>query len=205
MFVVASVAIIDDENSLMPEPEAGSDAIVYAGDQYVLNGSLHGAEQFVVAGDYWKYDDSGTDLAVAWRDPSFADGTWQENLAEVGYGDNDETTMVSYGGSSSNKHITTYFRRRFYLDDPADYTDLEAELLVDDGAVIYINGVEALRNNLPSGAIAYSTRASGSVGGDDEETFFSWSLDASELVAGENVVAVEVHQSSPSSSASKSV
>ena len=197
---VASVSIIDDEIVRLPRPDAGSDANVFVGDQLVLSGSLRGADLLVGGGAYWKYDDSGTDLGIAWSSPSFSDTSWKEGLAKFGYGDNDETTSVSYGSSSSSKHITTYFRRRFHLADPSGIEALEAELLVDDGAVVYINGTEALRDNLPGGTISFSTRASGSVGGDDEETFFPWALDRSLLVAGENVIAVEVHQSSPSSS-----
>ena len=33
--------------------------------------------------------------------------------AELGYGDGDEATVVSFGPSSSNKFITTYFRQSF--------------------------------------------------------------------------------------------
>ena len=197
---VASVAIVDDENRHVPEPAAGADAGVYVGDTLTLSGSLLGAEQFVPAGAYWKYDDSGSDLGTAWFAAAFADAAWNEGLAKFGYGDNDETTTVSFGGNSSNKQITTYFRRRFYVGDPTDYSSLVADLLVDDGAIIHLNGNEIQRINMPTGAIAYSTRAQSSVGGDDEETFFPWALDPADLVAGENVIAVEVHQSSSSSS-----
>ncbi|MFT5408655.1 MAG: hypothetical protein ACI9NC_001365 [Verrucomicrobiales bacterium] len=197
---VARVTIIDDENRYVPAPDAGSGSTVYVHDPLILAGSLLGADRFIAQGDYWKYDDTGTDLGVTWSDSSFADTAWLEGLAKFGYGDNDEITTVRFGGSSSSKQITTYFRRRFYISDPSDYSGLTADLLVDDGAVIYINGSEVLRDNLPSSTISYSTRAQSSVGGDDEETFFPWSLDPTALVAGENVVCVEIHQSSPSSS-----
>ena len=122
-------------------------------------------------------------------------------MAKFGYGDNDETTTVSYGGVDNQKYITTYFRRRFYLDDPADYSALTASLLVDDGAVIYLNGNEVERINIEEGVVVtYSTPAEDSVGGDDEETFFDWPLNPTDLVVGENVIAVEVHQRSQTSS-----
>ena len=53
---------------------------------------------------------------------------------------------------------------------------------------------------MPAGTIDFSTRASNSVGGSDEDTFFDWALDPADLVAGENIIVLEVHQSSPTSS-----
>jgi hypothetical protein len=73
----------------------------------------------------------------------------------------------------------------------------------DDGAVVYINGVEALRNNMPGGDITYRTWASGSgvpVGGTDESTFNMYDIDPDLLVEGTNVIAVEIHQVSATSS-----
>lgn len=197
---LASVTIIDDENVVVELPEAGMDEVVTVNESLTLAASTFQGEDFVVAGDYWKFDDNGAEPAAGWRGLPFDDGSWSEGLAKFGYGDGDETTTVSFGETSSSKHITTYFRRRFHLDDPLDYSALTARVLVDDGAVIYVNGVEAQRINMPPGSIAFSTRANGAVGGDDEETFFEWTLDSTDLVAGENIIVVEVHQSSSSSS-----
>lgn len=197
---LASVAIIDDENLRVPEPNAGADTAVYAGAPLTLQGSLGGTDIFVTAGDYWKYDDRGIAPGSTWTALLFGDSAWREGLAKFGYGDNSETTTVSFGSNSSNKQITTYFRRRFYLSTPGDYTSLKASLLVDDGAVIHINGAEARRVNMPAGAINISTRAVNSISGSDENTFFEWDLDPAGLVTGENIIAVEVHQSSSSSS-----
>ena len=190
---VASVTILDDENTRVGEPNAGSDFTVDVGASFILEGTLRHVEEFFERGDYWKYSDAGVDLGSDWRALSYDDSAWKEGLAKFGYGDNDETTEVGFGGVSSNKYITTYFRRRFYLDDPADYSALTASVLADDGVVIYLNGIEVQRVNMPSGTIAFATRASGSVGGSDEETFFDWALDPAGLIAGENIITVEVH------------
>ena len=37
---------------------------------------------------------------------------------------------------------------------------LTLRLLRDDGAVVYLNGTEVVRSNMPTGTIAYTTRAS---------------------------------------------
>jgi hypothetical protein len=197
---IASVTIIDDENLQTQSPDAGPDTTTNVGSSLPLTGTISANDQFITQGDYWKFSDNGAEPTGAWQGLPFADASWQEGLANFGYGDNDETTAVSFGTNSSSKHLTTYFRRRFYLSDSADYSALTASLLVDDGAVIYLNSQEVQRINMPAGTIDFSTRASNSVGGSDEDTFFDWALDPADLVAGENIIVLEVHQSSPTSS-----
>lgn len=197
---LATMTILDDDNNIATQPEAGDDGVATTQTSYQLSGSLTGVEALVGRSTDWRYHDQGVALPATWRDRGFDDRLWARGRAKFGYGDNNEITTIDFGENSSNKHITTYFRRRFHLDNPADYNGLVASLLVDDGAVIYLNGTEVRRINLPSGTISFSTRANGAVGGSDETTFVAWTLDESQLVAGENIIAVEVHQNSPSSS-----
>ena len=197
---VASITIIDDELAVIEVPDAGLDVTVAVNTKTNLAGLIQSRQQFVVSGDYWKFDDQGFAPPIGWKGLPYFDKDWQVGLAKFGYGDNDETTTVSYGGIDNQKQITTYFRRRFYLSDPSDYSALTTSLLVDDGAVIYLNGNEVERINIDPGIVTYSTPAQEAVGGDDEKTFFDWVLDPADLVAGENVIAVEVHQRSQTSS-----
>ena len=101
---------------------------------------------------------------------------------------------MSYGPDVNNKYITTYFRRHFTVANVDGLVGLTLRLKRDDGAVVYINGVEAARSNMPSGDITFSTLASSFVGGGDESTFFELALNPSLLHAGDNVIAVEIHQ-----------
>jgi hypothetical protein len=73
-------------------------------------------------------------------------------------------------------------------------------LLRDDGAMVYINNNLVFRSNMPEGEVTALTVASSVVGGEDESTFFPQLVDPAVLVAGTNIVAVEVHQQNPSSS-----
>jgi hypothetical protein len=141
----------------------------------------------------WRYKDNGSDQSTQWRARNFDDTDWASGPAELGYGDSPATT-VSYGPSSSNKFITTYFRHTFTVADPSVYHGLTLKLLVDDGCVVYLNGAEVVRRNMPAGDVNYRTLASSSVAGADESTFFTYNIPASALVAGNNVLAVEVHQ-----------
>jgi hypothetical protein len=70
----------------------------------------------------------------------------------------------------------------------------------DDGAVVYLNGVEALRSNMPGGDFDYRTAAASSVSGAEETAWFTNRINPALLVEGANVMAVEVHQAGSSGS-----
>ena len=148
----------------------------------------------------WKYNDTGNNLGPSWKDKDFDDQSWSSGQAELGYGDGDEKTVVNYTGGSNNKNITTYFRKTFEIADISSVQQLRISLKCDDGAVVFINGTEVARENLPSGTITYNTTALVSVGGASEDDYSIYMTDNSVVVNGTNTIAVEIHQSSSSSS-----
>ncbi|HEY5913609.1 MAG TPA: Ig-like domain-containing protein, partial [Verrucomicrobiae bacterium] len=146
----------------------------------------------VPAGATWSYDASGTDLGTAWREPGFPDSGWPSGPAQLGYGDGDEKTLLP----SNPVYPCYYFRRSFEVTDPARFSSLSLEVLRDDGCVVYLNGQEVARYNMPAGAITYGTWASSA-------TEYPWDPPVSIpnlLVTGNNVIAVEVHQGNATSS-----
>lgn len=153
----------------------------------------------VPQGAEWKYLDNGSNQGTNWISRTFNDATWDSGPAELGYGDSDEATVVSYGPSSSSKYITTYFRHQFFVEDPSQYASLTLGLLRDDGGVVYLNGREVFRSNMPA-THDYVTRATAAVDAADEGTFFEANLSPTALLPGTNQLAVEIHQSSSSSS-----
>lgn len=155
---------------------------------------------FISRGSRWSYLDNGSNQGTAWRAPAFNDTAWPTGLAEFGYGDGDERTVLSYGGNASLKHVTTYFRRHFNVANPAAFSSLRLNIKRDDGVVVYVNGTEVLRNNMPAGAIGYLTFASSALSGTNESNYFSFTLGTGALVAGDNVIAVEIHQANRTSS-----
>jgi hypothetical protein len=159
-----------------------------------------GPQTLVPTGATWKYLDNGSNQGTAWRGVAFNDSAWASGPAQLGYGDGDEARVVSYGPNSSNKYITTYFRHSFNVSNPAGLTSLTLRVLRDDGAVVYLNGTEVFRSNMPSGTIGYATLASTALGGADETTFVQASVNPALLLTGTNVLAVEVHQSGGTSS-----
>jgi hypothetical protein len=152
----------------------------------------------VPRGATWKYLDNGTNQGTAWRDKTFNDAAWASGPAQLGFGDGGETTLIN-GGPTGNRFITTYFRRAFQVANPAEVMTLKVRAVRDDGVVIYINGQEAGRSNMPGGAVTSATPAAGVVGGADESTFYEIDIDPALLSVGDNVIAVELHQSGPTS------
>ena len=147
------------------------------------------AANLVVAGQPWRYSDGGTDLGTTWRDLGFDDSAWATANTEMGWGDGGEATVVGPA-----KPVTTYFRTTFDLASTSNIASMALGLVADDSAVVYVNGIEAVRYNLPSGAISAFTLASGYIWGAAESAWQSYTLPASLLTAGKNVIAVEVHQ-----------
>jgi len=76
---------------------------------------LQGDSTLISEGSIWKYFDKGSLPDSQWFGMNFSDSSWDSGRAELGYGDGDEATVVSFGPNSSNKYTTTYFRQSFYL------------------------------------------------------------------------------------------
>jgi regulation of enolase protein 1 (concanavalin A-like superfamily) len=164
--------------------------------EYRIVGS---AAVIVPLGARWKYLDNGSNQATAWRDAAFDDSTWASGPSELGYGDNDEATTVASGPANA-RIPTTYFRKTIELPAGASASELSIRLKRDDAAAVYINGVQVYRDaNLAAGA-AYNQYAAADIPSAQENTFITIPLPAAALVAGANVLAVEIHQGGPTSS-----
>ena len=182
-------------------------AIVIVIAMAIVSGICTGAvlaNPLISSGSTWRYMDNGSDQGTAWRQIDFNDAGWSSGPAQLGYGDGDEAMVVDYGGNASDKYITTYFRHTFQVSDPTAYPDLLLKVLRDDGCVVYLNGVEVARSNMPgtpgSNDIYYDTLADSTIFGSDESIFVEFSVNGSLLQSGDNVVAVEIHQGNTSSS-----
>ncbi len=156
--------------------------------------------EILPAGSVWKYHDEGQDLGTAWRQPGYNDNLWDDGPAQLGYGDNDEATTLSFGPNSRAKYPCYYFRRTFDVADKNKFDSIEVRVVRDDGAVVYVNGTEIGRDNMPAGAISYSTNANGAVGGGDESNFNGMGVAPALLNNGTNTIAVEIHQANGTSS-----
>ncbi len=137
---------------------------------------------------------------AAWKTNTFDDASWAVGLSPLGYNDAtlnmDCATVMGYGGNPSSRYPAAYFRKAFNLINPSVVTGLVVNARANDGMVVYLNGREIWRYNLPAGTVAYSTLASMSV---PSALWTSALLATNGLLTGTNVVAVEVHQASAAS------
>ncbi len=141
---------------------------------WLFGGESLMGEPLVVRGSVWKYLDDGSNQGTpadgtSWfGHPNYNDSSWLEGPAELGYGDTangrPEATQVN-SGPSDNRFITTYFRHYFEGDDASRYSSLHLALMRDDGAVVYLNGVEVARSNMPDRQTDYLNTASSNGGG----------------------------------------
>jgi hypothetical protein len=150
----------------------------------------------------WRYERSGIDLGTAWREKNFNDSTWPEGAALIA----DETgataepirTPVSRLDATGTVMPTMYFRTHFTFTGDPKTAQLKLRHVVDDGAVFYLNGVEIHRFGLAAGATYdFSTFFSGHEG---NAYAGPYDISTASLVQGDNVLAVEVHQSDGGSS-----
>ena len=147
----------------------------------------------------------------SWNEPDFeistsSIGPWETTGLPVqggtinGFPGTTPDTLDGIGDAPNGSNlITTYlFRNTFTLTAAqAAETNWIANLLVDDGCVIYLNGTEVARPNMPQGTITTETFAFTS----DETTYVDVALATNGvLVTGLNTIAVEVHQSGVGSS-----
>jgi len=148
----------------------------------------------------WSYYEDGA-ADAGWMDVDFDDAAWDDGLALLYYETSDlpapKNTLLDRG-PDGDRTMAFYFRRHFNIDDPNLVEELQAAVVIDDGAVFYINGVEVLRHGMQEGiTIEYSTPANRTVNNAVYETI---TIPADALVEGDNVIAVEVHQRSNTSS-----
>lgn len=153
----------------------------------------------ISSGTAWKYYDKGALSGTSWRNTNFYDGSWASGASPLGYKTSGVKTTVGYGADSSNKNPATYFRKSFYLSElPTSKDLLSLSYRVDDGFVLYVNGTEAYRFNMPEGNITFNTFSSSYA--EDVPLEGTIELSPSLFKSGTNVIAVEVHNNSATSS-----
>ncbi len=149
----------------------------------------------VKSDDPWRYWDSGLNPGRAWTSVDYDDSRWKLGAAPLGSGDH-TATKVDVG--PANRHfITTYFRHVFDVADPSFYRSALLRLMRADGAIVYLNGKEVYRANLPAGAVNTDTLATRKVIGLARDAFFPVKIDPASLRRGKNIIAGEIHLDSP--------
>ncbi|NQU21889.1 MAG: lamin tail domain-containing protein [Candidatus Nealsonbacteria bacterium] len=125
---------------------------------------LGSATEVVSPDATWQYLDDGSDQGTTWRESDFDDAAWSTGPGILGYGNGDQTTTLQGG------HTTYYFRHTIDMQGATALNPL-LNIRADDGAIVYLNGEEVYRVNMPEDPIDYTTRASVPVEGGSEADF----------------------------------
>ncbi len=130
--------------------------------------------------------------------PDVVENSWDHVMAPTGF----NNPGLYQGTSDSPLRITTYYRRKFHSGAPSSFAALKLRLLRDDGAAVYLNGHRVWVSNLPD-IINPTTPALSDVDGNAELEWHTTTIGTEFLMPGENVLAVEVHQSVMPTSANR--
>ena len=158
----------------------------------------------------WRYDQRAINLSAAgWTARTYNDSAWTGSgpglLDGKAGGRNPATlplpvgTVINPPANNGGTYLTTtYFRTHFNSYGAGDGM-ITFSTVLDDGAVYYLNGTEITRTRMPAGAVTFSTQANGAAVGDASlESIGTFAV--SNLLSGDNVIAVEVHQNGTASS-----
>lgn len=147
----------------------------------------------------WAFWDRGS-VDNNWNQPGFDFSDWDYGEAPLGYGD-PVSTVVGFGPNANDKYITTWFRKDINLPNLAIIPDTVVfNIRRDDGIIVYVNGAEIIRDNMPAGPIDDNTWASTIISGSDETTYYTFPLPKTIFSTGINAIAARVHQRDGTSS-----
>jgi len=186
--------------AVAPDGLAGASTHAYVVDSNGKPDQSDDATLLVDEDATWAYHWSTDAVASDWAQTSFDDSSWSRGTAPIGYGATGLGTVLK-PGAAKTRPVTTYARTTFTVADPSAIGGVNVAVTADDGAVVYVNGTEVVRQRMSEGAVDGSTYASASVSSAsaraDRQLVF---VPASSLVAGTNTLAVETHLNYRSSS-----
>ena len=151
-------------------------------------------------GSEWRYWDAGEEPPETWTTLAGfkASDAWSTGKAPLGYGQSGMASKLSFGSDKDNKHAAAFFRHEFDVHPTVAKRAVLCQMMNDDAAIVYLNGKEVFRRNLPAGKVTMETFAI--VSSKPESTYWTFVIPAGQLKSGKNVLAVRVHQRSGDSS-----
>lgn len=163
-------------------------------------GQIDHWETAVYEDDNWRYLVPSSPVSVNWTDIAFNDASWTNSPGGFGYGDGDDNTTFP-------ATISCYQRFTFNITD-ANAIDLAVlNIDYDDAFVAYLNGIEITRDNITSvGQPAYNQSSDGLheaqmySGGNPSQFILSNAFVTSNLINGVNVLSIQTHNESLTSS-----
>jgi hypothetical protein len=152
-------------------------------------------------GRVWRWLPAGRAESPAWRTADFQDQRWHERKLDLGWVEPDAMggmmrPEIAAGPVAGHARVapTYLFRRAFAVEDPDFYRNLALLVKGSDGGIVYLNGKEVYRFNMPDGPISDETPARRALRPIEKDAYFPVRLSPALLRRGTNVIAAEVHR-----------
>lgn len=147
----------------------------------------------VPAGSVWSWKYDSTALPGDWNSRGFDASSWNTGAGVLGFGSNaGVVTNIDTFSTTSQRPLAAYFTRHFQVPDASSVVQLTLSTRADDGIVVYVNGTEVGRTNMPSGTVGTGTYASSAVSTANSQRP-TYTVPTSLLVDGTNVISAETH------------
>jgi len=141
----------------------------------------------------WKYNDADVALPATWKSSNYDVSNWAVGNGPLGYGDPVTTSFIS--------GVDTAYLIKDFTVNLTDLTNtMEFGVRRDDGIIVYLNGEEVIRDNMPAGAVSHGTFSSTTIDGAAETAINLFSIPKNKFVQGTNRISIELHNRSASSS-----
>ena len=176
--------------------DAATEATINAAIDDLLIAFLPGSGTPILeSGSPARYFKGTLEPPVDWASPAFDDTSWLSGPTGIGYGDDDDATILD---DMRDGYLTVYTRQQFEVADLSAIEALLLEVDYDDGFVAYINGIEVARENVVGTPPAFDDTAETAT--DYDPIVINISDAKSLLVAGTNTLAMQGHNGALSSS-----
>lgn len=141
----------------------------------------------------WKFNDADVALPATWKSSNYDVSNWAVGNGPLGYGDPVTTSFIS--------GVDTAYLIKDFTVNLADLSNtMEFGVRRDDGIIVYLNGEEVIRDNMPAGAVSHGTFSSTTIDGAAETAINLFSIPKNKFVQGTNRISIELHNRSASSS-----
>ena len=148
----------------------------------------------IAAKSTWSYRYETTAPETTWKSHGYNASTWKTGSAVLGYGSTGLGTNLNPNSNTALRPLASYYLHPFTVPDATQVTKLTLQTVADDGVVVYVNGTEVGRSNMPSGTPTFNTYATSARNtATANNTPVTFTVPVSLLVNGTNTIAAETH------------
>ncbi len=162
---------------------------------FLFLGSVMAQDTIIGPKSEWKYYDGDLSLRKKWKTHQISEGKWKKGNAPFGYGYSDINTIIDFGKDNDQKPIISYYIKEVFIQNSSEALVYELKLRRDDGAIVYVNGYEIWRSNMPDtkdddpDLVALSI-----VDGSNESVYHTKLIPEDVFVKGKNKLSVAIYQ-----------